>query len=144
MAYSYRAIVRSATREFAVKSSTDTPATYYADVIENQLNQLVTASNPEISRLSRVPIVHVAECEAPVSDGAAVARPRTYDDRAQDGSDLNPYLDIVIRGATDKGCFVILQSATPSRLLTAFPPEAPVSRCGLAEAVREIRAFLSP
>ena len=48
----------------------------------------------------------------------------------------------LIRGAGDKGCFVILQSATPSRLLTAFPPEAPVARCGLAEAVRNIRQFL--
>jgi ATP-dependent DNA helicase DinG len=50
----------------------------------------------------------------------------------------------LIRGATDKGCFVILQSATPSRLLHAFPPEAPVTRCGLAQAVREIRGFLAP
>jgi ATP-dependent DNA helicase DinG len=48
----------------------------------------------------------------------------------------------LIRGAGDKGCFVILESATPSRLLTAFPPETPVLRCGLAEALREIRGFL--
>ena len=49
----------------------------------------------------------------------------------------------LIRSRTDKGCFVILESATPSRLLTAFPPDAPVKRCGLAEAVADIRAFLS-
>jgi ATP-dependent DNA helicase DinG len=48
----------------------------------------------------------------------------------------------LIRGQNDKGCFVILESATPSRLLAAFPPETPVLRCGLAEAVREIRGFL--
>jgi ATP-dependent DNA helicase DinG len=48
----------------------------------------------------------------------------------------------LIRGAGDKGCFVILESATPSRLLAAFPPETPVMRCGLAEAVHEIRGFL--
>lgn len=48
----------------------------------------------------------------------------------------------LIRSQQDKGCFVILESATPSRLLSAFPPEAPVSRCGLAEAVAEIRQFL--
>jgi len=48
----------------------------------------------------------------------------------------------LIRGAEDKGCFVILEGATPSRLLRALPPEAPVSRCGLAEAVHEIRGFL--
>jgi len=48
----------------------------------------------------------------------------------------------LIRGAGDKGCFVILESRTPTALLQALPPEAPVRRCGLAEAVREIRGFL--
>ena len=48
----------------------------------------------------------------------------------------------LIRGAGDKGCFVILESATPSRLLTALPADAPVRRCGLAEAIQEIRGFL--
>ncbi len=48
----------------------------------------------------------------------------------------------LIRGASDKGCFVILEGATPSRLLRALPEQAPVKRCGLAEAVREIRGFL--
>ncbi|HEY2069049.1 MAG TPA: ATP-dependent DNA helicase [Rhizomicrobium sp.] len=48
----------------------------------------------------------------------------------------------LIRGAEDKGCFVILESAMPSRLLTAFPPDAPVARCGLAEAIAEIKTFL--
>ena len=48
----------------------------------------------------------------------------------------------LIRGPQDKGCFVILEGATPSRLLTAFPPAAPVKRCGLAEAIGDIRAFL--
>jgi ATP-dependent DNA helicase DinG len=48
----------------------------------------------------------------------------------------------LIRTAADKGCFVILESATPSRLLSAFPPQAPVRRCGLADAVAEIREFL--
>ncbi len=49
----------------------------------------------------------------------------------------------LIRSQGDKGCFVILEPATPSRLLSAFPPDAPVSRCGLAEAIAEIRAFLA-
>ena len=48
----------------------------------------------------------------------------------------------LIRGASDKGCFVILEPATPSRLLSAFPPDVPVQRCGLAEAVAEIREFV--
>ena len=48
----------------------------------------------------------------------------------------------LIRGHDDRGCFVILEPATPTRLLSAFPPEAPVLRCGLAEAIGDIRAFL--
>jgi ATP-dependent DNA helicase DinG len=50
----------------------------------------------------------------------------------------------LIRGPEDKGCFVILEGATPSRLLSAFPPETPVKRCGLAEAIGDIRQFLGP
>jgi len=50
----------------------------------------------------------------------------------------------LIRGPEDRGCFVILEGATPSRLLTAFPDKAPVKRCGLAEAIGDIRAFLGP
>jgi ATP-dependent DNA helicase DinG len=48
----------------------------------------------------------------------------------------------LIRGPQDKGCFVILEGATPSRLLTAFPEAAPIKRCGLAEALGDIRQFL--
>ena len=48
----------------------------------------------------------------------------------------------LIRSQEDKGCFVILEPATPSRLLTAFPPNTPIRRCGLAEAIAEIRGFL--
>jgi ATP-dependent DNA helicase DinG len=50
----------------------------------------------------------------------------------------------LIRGREDKGVFVILEPATPSRLLTAFPADAPVVRCSLAEAIAETRNFLSP
>ena len=49
----------------------------------------------------------------------------------------------LIRGPEDRGCFVILEGATPSRLLPAFPPAAPVKRCGLAEAIRDINSFLT-
>jgi len=50
----------------------------------------------------------------------------------------------LIRGPQDRGCFVILEGATPSRLLTAFPGKSPVKRCGLAEAIGDIRQFLGP
>ena len=49
----------------------------------------------------------------------------------------------LVRGEGDRGCFVILEPATPSRLLSAFPPDAPVKRCGLAETIADIRAFLA-
>jgi ATP-dependent DNA helicase DinG len=48
----------------------------------------------------------------------------------------------LIRSETDKGVFVILDAACPSRLLAALPPQAPVLRCGLAEAIAATRSFL--
>jgi ATP-dependent DNA helicase DinG len=48
----------------------------------------------------------------------------------------------LIRGEGDRGCFVILEPATPSRLLSAFPPDAPVKRCGLSEAILDVHRFL--
>jgi ATP-dependent DNA helicase DinG len=48
----------------------------------------------------------------------------------------------LIRSESDKGVFVILDGACPSRLIAALPPEAPVMRCGLAQAVAETRRFL--
>ncbi len=50
----------------------------------------------------------------------------------------------LIRTADDHGHFVLLSPATPSRLLTAFPPGTPVHRVTLDEAVRRIKSGLSP
>jgi ATP-dependent DNA helicase DinG len=50
----------------------------------------------------------------------------------------------LIRQAGDQGHFVLLSSATPSRLLTAFPPGTPVTRVTLDEAVKRIKSGLSP
>ena len=44
----------------------------------------------------------------------------------------------LIRRADDRGSFVILSAAMPSRLLTAFPPGTPVRRVTLDEAVAAI------
>lgn len=66
---------------------------------------------------------------------------RTYDDLITRFR-LKQAFGRLIRGPEDKGCFVILEGATPSRLLTAFPDTAPVKRCGLAEAIGDIRHFL--
>ena len=48
----------------------------------------------------------------------------------------------LIRGPEDQGCFVILEGATPSRLLDGLPPQTPIKRAGLAEVIGDIRAFL--
>ncbi|HIJ64016.1 MAG TPA: ATP-dependent DNA helicase [Rhodospirillaceae bacterium] len=50
----------------------------------------------------------------------------------------------LIRRAGDAGVFVLLDPMMPSRLAGAFPPGVAIERLGLAEAVRETRAFLSP
>ncbi len=50
----------------------------------------------------------------------------------------------LIRSAGDKGHFVLLSAAVPSRLLTAFPPGTPVRRVTLDEAVRSVKSGLSP
>jgi ATP-dependent DNA helicase DinG len=49
----------------------------------------------------------------------------------------------LIRRADDKGVFVLLSAATPSRLLTAFPPGTPVTRLTLDAAIAHVRAKLS-
>jgi ATP-dependent DNA helicase DinG len=49
----------------------------------------------------------------------------------------------LIRRGDDKGVFVILGAQVPSRLLTGLPPGVEIERTGLAEASRQIAAFLS-
>jgi len=49
----------------------------------------------------------------------------------------------LIRTATDRGVFVLLDRQTPGRLLSAFPAGVPVRRVGLAEAVQETHNFLA-
>jgi len=49
----------------------------------------------------------------------------------------------LIRRATDRGVFVLLDRAMPSRFTTAFPVGVAVERVGLAEAIARTRAFLS-
>jgi ATP-dependent DNA helicase DinG len=49
----------------------------------------------------------------------------------------------LIRRADDKGVFVMLDAATPTRLFAALPPGTEVQRMGLAEAVEAVRGFLA-
>ncbi|MEO6151934.1 MAG: ATP-dependent DNA helicase [Croceibacterium sp.] len=49
----------------------------------------------------------------------------------------------LIRSAGDRGHFVVLSPAFPSRLLTAFPPGTPVQRVTLDEALQRLAAGVS-
>ncbi len=49
----------------------------------------------------------------------------------------------LIRNATDRGVFVLLDRQTPTRLLSAFPPGVEVARLGLAETAARTREFLN-
>jgi ATP-dependent DNA helicase DinG len=48
----------------------------------------------------------------------------------------------LIRRADDRGVFVMLDRALPSRLLAAFPDGVPVVRVPLAEATNVVSRFL--
>jgi ATP-dependent DNA helicase DinG len=65
-----------------------------------------------------------------------------YDDRAVRARLAQAY-GRLIRRAGDEGMFVLLSSAMPSRLLSAFPPGVAVRRLPLAEAIERVRARLS-
>lgn len=49
----------------------------------------------------------------------------------------------LIRGQNDRGIFVILDSALPSRLLGAFPEGVNIERTGLVDAIENVSNFLS-
>ena len=49
----------------------------------------------------------------------------------------------LIRRADDRGRFVMLSSAFPSRLLSAFPPGTPVRRVTLSEALQAVQSGVS-
>jgi len=66
-----------------------------------------------------------------------------YDDRVVRAR-LAQAFGRLIRRQGDRGLFVLLSAATPSRLLTAFPPGVRVSRIHLADAIDRVRSLLSP
>jgi len=65
-----------------------------------------------------------------------------YDDRVVRAR-LAQAFGRLIRRQRDRGMFVLLSAATPSRLLTAFPPGVRVSRVDLAEAIGRVRSRLA-
>ncbi|MBI0536029.1 ATP-dependent DNA helicase [Roseomonas sp. KE2513] len=69
------------------------------------------------------------------------ARPKAYDD-AIARHRLRQAFGRLIRRADDRGVFVLLDARAPTRLLAGLPDGVIPRRMGLAEAVRETRAFL--
>ncbi len=67
--------------------------------------------------------------------------PAGYDDRIA-RLRLRQAFGRLVRAASDRGVFVLLDRRTPSRLFSAFPPGVIVERVGLAEAVARTRDFL--
>jgi len=66
-----------------------------------------------------------------------------YDDRVVRAR-LAQAFGRLIRRQGDRGQFVILSAAMPSRLLTAFPAATPVRRVGLDEAIARVAAATPP
>jgi ATP-dependent DNA helicase DinG len=69
------------------------------------------------------------------------ARASTIDDRIARAR-LRQAFGRLIRSGDDRGCFVLLDSRAPSRILSVLPEGVAVRRVGLAEAVAEVGAFL--
>lgn len=65
-----------------------------------------------------------------------------FDDRVTMGR-LAQAFGRLIRRADDRGHFVLLGAAVPSRLLGAFPPGVPINRVSLEEAVALVKAGVS-
>ncbi len=70
------------------------------------------------------------------------ARPGQIDDRITRAR-LRQAFGRLIRKADDRGCFVLLDSRAPSRLLAGLPEGVAVQRAGLAEVAEAIRRFLA-
>jgi ATP-dependent DNA helicase DinG len=68
---------------------------------------------------------------------------KAYDDAIARGRVAQAF-GRLIRRADDRGVFVMLDAAAPSRLFTALPPGVEVERVGLVEAIEATAAFLKP
>jgi ATP-dependent DNA helicase DinG len=102
------------------------------DVPGNALRLVVFERTP----WPRPDILH-RERRIHLSDG----NPKAYDDRVV-RLRLRQAFGRLIRRATDRGVFVLLDRQAPSRLMSAFPAGVTVRRLGLAEAVAQTAAFL--
>jgi len=74
---------------------------------------------------------------------AAEGGGKAYDDRVVRARMAQAF-GRLIRRREDRGCFVLLSAAVPSRLLDAFPPGVGVARLPLAEAAARVAERVSP
>ena len=83
----------------------------------------------------RPTILHKARRAAAGGQGGGAG----FDDRIIRAK-LSQAFGRLIRNKDDRGHFVVLSPAFPSRLLSAFPPGTPVIRLTLDEALRRVEA----
>ncbi len=69
--------------------------------------------------------------------------PKSYDDRIV-RLRLRQAFGRLIRRASDRGVFVLLDRQVPTRVMSAFPEGVAVRRVGMAQAIAETAAFLRP
>jgi ATP-dependent DNA helicase DinG len=70
-----------------------------------------------------------------------VAFGKTYDDQLT-RLRLAQGFGRLIRRASDRGVFVLLDARTPTRLLSGLPPGVVIERVGIAEAIASVKDFL--
>jgi ATP-dependent DNA helicase DinG len=99
------------------------------DVPGESLRQVIMEGVP----WPRPTVLHAARRAAFAGGGTA------FDDQVTMGR-LAQAFGRLIRRADDRGCFVLIGAAVPSRLLASFPPGTPIDRLGLAEAVAAVAA----
>ena len=66
---------------------------------------------------------------------------KAYDDAVARGRIAQAF-GRLIRRADDRGCFVMLAAAAPTRLFSSLPPGVQIQRVGLVEAIEEVAGFL--
>ena len=68
---------------------------------------------------------------------------KAYDDAVARGRVAQAF-GRLIRREDDKGVFVLLDAAAPTRLFGSLPPGIEIRRLGLVECIEEVQAFLNP
>jgi ATP-dependent DNA helicase DinG len=90
----------------------------------------------------RPTVLHAARRAAALRQAQDGRGGSAYDDRVVRAR-LAQAFGRLIRRQADRGVFVLLSAATPSRLLSAFPPGVGVTRLPLDEAIARVAARLS-